>query len=480
MRRLVHDIHEGKNLEKNLVKYKDLAIPLYMEYAALELTFSAFTMIQEIMEERKELAEREKAAVDVILAALDTVGRHDPSPRDEKEGMEGESGGDVSGQENNFVYRETAGKMRELREEITQKMDLFTAYTDRLICYEYVLNRMEYKYMPEDELNRQLASFDEEAYLRELLAYLFVDKDQSVVRDKLRMIMGQIPVYMTKGKFFERIREALTLYRDSDRAALDDFLYMIRTSAMVYEPQHYAGEYEGMEDWLGKLSEADYVNMPEEDYEEYVTLLEQGAKAVHEMTDFYYSLQKVVNCIFAVCRIFPYCGEQTKLVRACRSIWVCLAKREYMDEMLRPLEGRIEDKVEKTSYMESVLFEIKSSYKKELERCGLTDFFEDFSVAANLLSDSLFIDLEKVAKMEKVDAEYMSERTESLLEELATKLKSVSRPVKRAIMAQVLDKLPMAFTRSEEVEEYLRVNLLGCQDKAEKCTVMVMLRDLVK
>ncbi len=456
MKRLIHEIHEGRNLKKNLLKYRDMAIPLYVEYASLELTFSAFTLIQEITEEKRELAERENKVVSVVTAALDAVGRGEAD------------------------YDEIAGQMRDLRDEITKKMDLFTAYTDRMICYEYVLNRMELKFLSEDELKEQLASFDEELYLKELLAYLFVDKDQSVVRDKLRLVMSQLPVYMTKSKFFERIKEALTLYRDGEKAALDDFLYMLRTSALIYEPENYVGEYEGLEQWIKQLSEADYSNLDADRYEELVQSLEQGAEAIHEVTDFYYSLQKVVNCIYAMCLILPYCGEQTKLVTACRSIWVCLAKKEYMDEMLEPLEGRIEDKVEKTSYMESVLFEIKSSYKKELSELSLTGFFDDFSAVANLLSDSLFIDLDKVAKMEKADAKYVRERTDKFLEKLSCKLKSVDRPVKRAIMAQVLDKLPMTFQRSEQVEEYIRVNLFGCQDKAEKCTVLKMLRDLIR
>ena len=99
---------------------------------------------------------------------------------------------------------------------------------------------------------------------------------------------------------------------------------------------------------------------------------------------------------------------------------------------------------------------------------------------ANLLSDSLFIDLDKVIKEEKADAAYVQQCQEKLFLELETKMESVSRPVKRAIMGEVLEKLPMMFQKSGEVEEYIRVNLLGCQDKAEKCTVMTMLWDLLQ
>jgi len=99
---------------------------------------------------------------------------------------------------------------------------------------------------------------------------------------------------------------------------------------------------------------------------------------------------------------------------------------------------------------------------------------------AKLLSDSLFIDLEKVEEENIADADYVKEQTEKLLDELSVKLSEVSRPVKRAIMGQIIEKLPMMFQKSEEVLEYIQINLFGCQDKAEKCIVMSMLWDLMQ
>jgi hypothetical protein len=456
MKKLIHEIHEGKNLAANLQTYREIAVPAYNEYAALELTFSAYTMVQEIVEEKAELALREQPAIDVLLDAL--LEMSDASANCEK----------------------TMEQMKKLRQEITQKMDLFTAYTDRLIVYEYVMNRLELHFLPEKELNRKLSAISEEAFLKDLLAWIFSDKDQSVVRDKLRLVIGQIPPRMTKTKFFEKIEEALTLYKDGDKSSLEDFIYMLRTSAMVYSPAHYVGEYKEIEAVLSKLEKADFSSITEEQYEELAGQLEEGARMIHEITDFYYSLQKVVNNIYALCLTMPYGGNSSKLIRACQSIWRCLAKKQYMDEMLVPLEGRIEAYVEKTSYLESVLYEIKSEDKEEAAAAGLTDFFEDFSIAANLLSDSLFIDLDKVRANEKADASYVKKCSAELIAELSTCMETVSRPVKRAIMSQVLEKMPLMFQKTEEVEEYIRVNLLGCQDKAEKLIVMSILTDFIR
>ena len=80
----------------------------------------------------------------------------------------------------------------------------------------------------------------------------------------------------------------------------------------------------------------------------------------------------------------------------------------------------------------------------------------------------------------KADSSYVHRCTNELLDELSEKFNQVSRPVKRAIMGQILEKLPMPFQNVEEVQEYIRVNLMGCQDKAEKCVVLMMLADLMQ
>ena len=209
-------------------------------------------------------------------------------------------------------------------------------------------------------------------------------------------------------------------------------------------------------------------------------MLEQAAKYILEITDFYYSMQKVVNGMYAMTVLRPYLDPDSKLIQACRSIWVCLAKGQYMESMLTPLEGRIEPLVEKTSYLESVLFEVKGTYANELSSLGLREPINVFSLVANLLSDSLFIDLEKVTSQELADTAYVELKTKELLEALENDLKNRSKPVKRAIMSKILEKLPMLYTKSSEVDEYIRLNLFGCQDKAEKYVVIKILQDLMQ
>lgn len=456
IRGLIHEIHRGKNLESNLKRYEDIAVRVYSDYTALELTLSGYVMLQEAMEEKPELAQKEKRVIDSICEAIGSL------------------------TEEACAYEKIISAMSELRQEITDKMDLFTAYTDRLICYEYVLNRMELKYMPEKELDRRFAGMDEEMVLREIMGYVFSDDNQQVIQEKLNILLGQIPVHMTKNKLFEKIEEAATLYKGGDRSSLDNFIYMLRTSAMIYEPQKYVGEYPECGEILERLERADYKAMEKAEYEEMTALLEKGARAIHELTDFYYAMQKVVNAIYAFCLVSPYREAESKTLKETKAIWHHLSKREYEDEMLFPLEGKIEECFEKSSYLESVLFEIRDSYKKELSELEAEKAFDDLFLISNLLSDSIFIDLDRSLKEETADEDYVRKQIEKFIQELSDKMSLVSRPVKQAIMGRMLEALPRFFQTTEEIEQYIRVNLLGCRDKAEKYIVISILQDLIQ
>lgn len=53
MKKQIQDICKGKDLASNLKWYRNAAVSTYSEYASLELTFSAYTMLQEVVEENR-------------------------------------------------------------------------------------------------------------------------------------------------------------------------------------------------------------------------------------------------------------------------------------------------------------------------------------------------------------------------------------------------------------------------------------------
>ncbi len=454
LKKMIRALQQGKYTRDNLERYRREALRVYPERAALELTFSAYTLREEMNEEKSDLAGREREMVDSVMGALKELC-------------------DLS-----FDREKMLCSLKKLRHEITDRMDYFTAYTDRLVCYEYVLNRKELKFMPEEK-RQQYLSLDEEKFMRDILWYIFGSEDQSTMKAKLRVVLSQISPRMTKSTLFEKISEALNLYRGEDRSALDDYLYVLRTSAMIYEPAGAGRDYPDLEKSLERLEGADYENMTESEYMAMDELLNVVSKAIHEITDFYCGLQHVVNEIYALCLLSAYPWEKSALFEKCRNVWCSILADDYVDEMLVELEGEIEKRVDAAMYLESVLYEIRSADQIDRDP-DMKDFITDLGHVAELLSDSLFMDLDRESDQTVADDACVDQRTEEFLAELSEKLKNLSRPLRKAVSSQILEKMPIFLRNQDETEEYIRVNLLGCQDKAEKYMVMSMLLNLVR
>ncbi len=454
IKKLIRNIDSGIGLRKNLPIYGSILSNAYLDYAAVELTFSAY-MLSEMVLEDSIVSEAERALYDQVIEQLRALL--------ESEGTE--------------QMQCVIDKIREIRLQITSIMDGFTSYTDQLIGYDYVLKRKKLHYCTDETMIQEAKRIDEEEFLQSLMAYLVGNSDQSVVRDRLQMLMGQVPVHMTKQKLLEKINEALTLYKGSDKAALDSFVYMIRSSAMLYKAEANVTSAKYVESFIARLSGMDFSDMSAEDYEATTTELEEVTEEIVALTDYYYSLQKVVNGVYALALVRRHKSEESQLYKDCEQILWNVAKGGLDDTSLVKLEGKIEECVEKTSYLEAVLFEVKASHRELLSELELMDAYEDYVTISNLLSDSLFIDLEKAQDDAEVDGAMIKQVYAELSEELSDALSGMQRPLKKAVMAAVMEKLPVDFTDTKQIEDYIRTNLFGCQDISEKGVVLLELQE---
>lgn len=453
IRGLVRDIDRGKNLQKNLPAYGNLLADTYLDYAAVELVFSSYLLVDS-MPEYQGISTEESALCEEVISRLKRL---------------------IEGSREEIP--EMLEELKEIRGRITKTMEQVTFYTDRLICYEYVLNRMKMRFAEDKEKEEGWEGIQEEEFINRLMAFVAAHEDQSIVRDRLQSLMGILPVHMTKNKLLEKIEQTVTLYKGSDVASLEGFAYMIRSAAMLHPLEE--GTDDEIESFISELEGTDFKELGAGTYEVLCDKLEQVSERICEITDFYYSLQKVVNGCYAFCLAKLHNDKNTETQRISHRILSAVVKGELEEEELEKLEGRIEDCVEQSSYLEAVLFEVKSSCREVLRELELEREFEDYAQIANLLSDSLFVDLDEGNQEEIVDEQKAAQVAAELTEELSRKLAECKRPVKKAVMAAVLEKLPAGFPGTREVEEYIRTNLFGCQDLSEKMAAVLELEQMM-
>ena len=156
---------------------------------------------------------------------------------------------------------EAFNELNSFREQIIEIMEVITAYVDRLRIYEHVLNRVEYRFndgeLDYDYYNTYMTN--------EIMHYILSDKDNVVINGKISEIVGQLPVRMLKGRFFEHIRDAFTLYHGAGKDSIDDFYYTLSTSAMLSGEAGF-DKFPDVYDIYNTLAGADYKNIDKDEY----------------------------------------------------------------------------------------------------------------------------------------------------------------------------------------------------------------------
>ena len=139
-------------------------------------------------------------------------------------------------------------ELEELRQDTIKEMEKLTAYTDIFQAYEYVMNRVEGRFMPQ-LVGKQPE--DTDALLDEIISYLTQSDDPADFHERFQQIISQLPVRFTKNKFFAIIEEGMSVYKGAPKAGLDDMLYMLRSEALLNRPKTSGTENE--EDSYKKL-----------------------------------------------------------------------------------------------------------------------------------------------------------------------------------------------------------------------------------
>lgn len=440
------------------------------EYASIDLAFSLFGLRDMVYgEPDPDLPDRQVLIGDTERAAYENLEKSIREALricDESEDVREQLGA---------LKDQIEPALREARKSNKDRMEFFTALTDRLIAYEYVLNRCELRYSPEKNLDDFLKSNPEDAFLNRLIIYLTRDRDQRVFGTKLQSVVGEIPIQITKNKLFERISGTLSLYMDSDETALNEFIYMLRMAGLVIRPDETVlKEYPLLDQTLHDLEETDLAAMPEEVYNRLRDEVFTLSGKLQYVMDFYVELQRCTNDLLALCLVRKWVTEEVGLLGNTEKEAVVNCLQEPDENFLVPLEGRIEAVSERLQRQMAQVEAPDMNGEEEEE-------YLDIATLARLLSNSMFADIDPLfVESKKVTKEMIREKEDALFEEFSAAMKASGKPVKKAIIAKLLEKLPPFLLSQDEISEYVRTNLFGCRDKAEKCAVMAILIEMME
>lgn len=358
-----------------------------------------------------------------------------------------------------------------LRRRVMAAMEVLTAYTDCFQIYEYVLNRMERKF--EDGLK---VDTDLEDFINRLMEYLVSSEDSVIMNERIQQVIGQLPVRYTRQKFYELLRDGLSVYRGSEKKSLDDMMYILRTDSMAKLPEDMERGHEDLYEILKLLQKADYLHMEKNEYQVNIDRIIYVSDKLYEETGNYMLLQELINDLYILHLTAP-------------SAMIELSERQTMETIVTGvlnqfLEGNtsmIDDEVtnllcELEGTQESAM-ERYLSYPAPPEDTGDESLLPLYMTDL-LLAGSPFVSLDRTVDESltgEVDQPWLDQKVGELCQELDDVFAGTSKPVVRAIMAKLLSALPVVFGTVEELKVYIMRSLESCSDPAERETTMELL-----
>lgn len=348
-----------------------------------------------------------------------------------------------------------------LREACRKEMETLIGFVDNFRTYEYVFNRMERKYV--DDL--PTVEDSDEEFLSRLIHYIADVQDGAMMNQRIQQVIRELPVRMTRQKFYSILRESLSAYIGSDKESLDAIMYFVRSASMLEMTEKQKSRKPELAELLDQLGKQNFSEMPKETFLEFQRKIQKVGLQLSEETDRLRDLQEMASDLSAICICKPYAvrdaAEEQHAGVILRAVCRALENKEEMEEdifeELEELEGVQEEYFEKYMRMDFK----EDSWENE-EQAALAFRVE------SLISDSPFAVLEKTGTEGEVDRAMLDRTVNDFIVQVDPLLKSLPKPVSRAIMAGVLGVIPFCFNSTPELFEYVKNSLESCSDWAER------------
>ena len=240
MNKIIKEINDNKNLEMNLPVYANYLTNLYNKSAAVEMAMDYYTFY-EMLSDGEYNDDKLKACTEEFNNIVKTYVLNRKADESREEGI---------------------SKIDSLRNKVYRIVDVLAAYADVFSRYEYVSNRCEYLFK---EVQTDTKYTDED-FTRDIMQYIFSYEDNTVINSKICEIIAELPLRLTKNKFFELLSDGLSVYSKTDKTAIDDFVYILKSSSMLVLPENLE-EYSELNSIYKMLREINYSDITKEQFE---------------------------------------------------------------------------------------------------------------------------------------------------------------------------------------------------------------------
>lgn len=457
---VIKEIEKGKNLEINLPKYMNVMMSAYYRSSSIRLAMNYYTYFMMEQEEERPLE------LIKLTTQLDKI---------IKEAILSEFQG--------TVLEKSVKEIDQIRSQVISNMKSITLYADQFQIYEYIWNRIEGQF---EEVEAFPLNYSDDKLVENLLEYIMQDKDRSVISQKITEIVSTLPVRLTKQRYYEMVKDSFLLFVGSERQALEDHVFMLKSCAALLKPETENIHYPEMDALLKELKEVDYNTLTLEQYQNLKQKLLKVSDRIDQVTNLSTLLIEVINDVYILLLSMPYALIEVEEAETCKEIIRRsqeISKNEKEEEVLFALFEKLEGKQERISEQiagNAYLLDSLEEQKGLMESIMLDKIYHSLLRIEKLASTSHFIELDTVFDRTIVDYAYAEQRAHEVIAEFAECFGKKNKKEIRSIMAASMMALPIFFKTMEELKEYAQIALSSCSDMEEKRCSVILLKDMIE
>ena len=469
---IAKEICKSKNLDKNLSAYINSMMTCYSRFSYIKFSMNYYTFC-DVLRECGEDAKEQKE----LLNRLNGMIQENIVNNAEEDGHITEE-----------LRKNAVKRLMELRESVMDTMEIVTAYVDRFLVLEHVLNRVEFRFS-EEPLDE---NYYDNGLPKDIMNYILSDRDSVVMNSRIAEIVGQLPLRLTKGKFFELVKDAFMLYRGQEKTAIKDFVYMLDTVSGIYEPEGFSQRFPDLYEIWNRLFGINYKEITKEEFDKASQELAYAVSYLTKTSDLYVQMMELINDMAVILLSAPFAFHDQKEIQNSAAIIldVMNGNKEAADngdnfsditDRFIFFEGKQEKLYSQISANDYVIDEIDKSFIRELSDNNLTEAFDDLKKIAKLSSGSNFVSLEETKEDRNIVTEQeVDELVLAYQEKMTERFAAGTQILNRAVMSAVLASLPVFFNNINEIMTFVQTSLEQCSDVAEKKACVSLMRMIIE
>ncbi|MCR5609101.1 MAG: hypothetical protein K6G26_08570 [Lachnospiraceae bacterium] len=391
--------------------------------------------------------------------------------------------------------------IEDLRNNNIRRNEVLQGLYEKSKIYNNICSKLYFKFNESDEDFKDLKSVSDDSIVSEITSYMLQTDDSVVISQRIAKLLEVLPVRMSKSKFYDVVGNHLTLYKKGDLAAFESFLYAFRTYANLDTAKSDSKYFKELQCVFDKLSETDYVNIGDEEYKETRDKVLAAKDKVMNLENFYQALQPIINMAYSIILCRPYAMEMedfdinlcTECIKDITDIILEFIKRiednnnDFSDKDLSVMFNKFDKLlgVQETYYenyyaLMASLDKIIAVNIDTIESSMMVHQYECLIKVERLLSSSSYVLLEDDENTTiMVDNDILNDRRGRIISELSDMFGSCDSVVRRAIMANVLCKIPTFFATTKEWVDYVRTSFESCKNEYERASAIADVRSVI-